>query len=472
LATATGSDNTQESTDVRFLSTTMPQPAPTSPSTTVREAVISSTIPTSRKSKAKRSHQQRHERNGRSATAVRGSSRYYSQGSKKNNSLVTRNRSPKQQSVTNARRNRKEQKNDRENIQTRVSKEISELEKALVRHEVQLNKMFSQGNPQARLQQISQNLHEKTLSHGFDHGRVRPQKKRASNINASRATSKLAREKELATSLMQTLATGGTRENQSDTVPLSILPVGEEFAQLQKAAFTLYIPLSAGIPDLKMKIFDAMGIDPDEQILLFKGRRLEDKATLSECKIEAQAQLRLITGRAIHYTGNDEMNGNEGFASSGIPYKSALRSGGSRSAERLAPKEPVRFSTASPEVRTRPWTPFEDVRDMFYTEEEVNNFRAEAERESMENAMFEYDGDYEYQVEESGTFLRDLQEYTRQEFGTYHFDEVGDENSSNLAEEDSQQNLEGPSLFEGGMSTDGGAQFEGDGEEYDSDSNF
>ncbi len=39
--------------------------------------------------------------------------------------------------------------------------------------------------------------------------------------------------------------------------------------------------------------------------------------------------------------------------------------------------------------------------------------------------------------------------------------EVDDENSSYGTEEGGEQNLEGPSLFEGGMSTDGGAQFEG-----------
>jgi hypothetical protein len=381
-------------------------------------------------------------------------------------------------------------------LQARVTEEISQLERALLRHEVQLNKM--QSDPQSRLQQMSQKLDEDTpattkggqrrggpaaaTAHDFEYGRIRPQKKsgKKNARSAREATSdpkKRAREKELAASLMQTLAAGGGRSGAGATIAVSILPVGEEFAHLPGGAIGLEISPLAGVLDLKAEVCAATGIEAEEQILLFRGQRLDDDATLEECKIEADAQIRLVVGKAIQYSGASALSARGGAGAGGTgplrqaqdKRKSALR------VENRAyePKEPVRFSNASPEVRTRPRTPWEDVRDMFWMEEELNNFREEAERESMENALYDdYDGNYEYQVEESGTFLRDLQEYDRQPF--YQLDEVDDENSSNLAEEGSQ-NLDGlemrsgPSIFEGGMSTEGGGMFEGDGEEYDSD---
>jgi Leucine-rich repeat (LRR) protein len=466
LATATGGVNAHQRAaeeKSHFLSKSTPQPAPTSPGTTVREVVLSSTVPTSGTSKSTRSQQQHNHPRSVSATAVRGSSRYHNQLERNSKASVATNKlDTKQERQSRPRGSRSSKVSNptskrplteyvrdpvqpsREGVQARVSKEISELEKTLNRHEMQLTKMFSQGNPQARLQQLSQKLNEDGFpSRDFEHGRIRPPahkggatKKRTSEksvVTSSAVKSKWERDKALAASLMQALAARSpTRQDGSDRVPISILPVGEDFAQLHTSALELRMSLSARILDLKAEVFVATGIEPTDQILLFKGRRLEDNATLHDCKMEARAQLRLIVGKTIDYTGNGDGNMIMNFASSrsgreGIPHKSALRSGGSRSAERIAPKEKeqVRFSTASPEVRTRPWTPFEDVRDMFYTEEEVtlfdisiarrphvvffvmmyalcllssfqvNYFRAEAERESMEMAMFEYAGEYE-----------------------------------------------------------------------------
>jgi Leucine-rich repeat (LRR) protein len=418
LATASGGVNAYQRTaeeSSHFLSKTTPQLAPTSPGTTVREVVLSSTVPTSGNSKSKRSQQQQNHPRSVSATAVRGSSRYHNQlernqlernskASVATNKLDTkqerqsRPRGSRSSKVSNSTSKRPlteyvrdPMQPSREGVQARVSKEISELEKTLSRHEMQLTKMLPQGNPQARLQQLSQQLNEDGFpSRDFEHGRIRPPpthkggatKKRTSekSVVTSAVKSKWERDKALAASLMQTLAARSpTRQDRSDRVPISIIPVGEDFAQLHTSALELRMSLSARILDLKAEVFDATGIEPADQILLFKGRRLEDNATLHDCKMEARAQLRLIVGKTIDYTGNGDGNMIMNFASSrsgreGIPHKSALRSGGSRSAERIAAKEQVRFSTASPEVRTRPWTPFEDVRDMFYTEEEVTLF--------------------------------------------------------------------------------------------------
>ena len=56
----------------------------------------------------------------------------------------------------------------------------------------------------------------------------------------------------------------------------------------------LKVELSDTLENVKLKIQDKEGIIPEQQILTFRGRPLEDSRTLAECGVQKEDTLHLI----------------------------------------------------------------------------------------------------------------------------------------------------------------------------------